>query len=82
MKIGPALSPVNYDAWFREGYLPTSEHFLIDRLQHGAKVIASTSGGDDGIWLVVQGEMSRKKLSALSKWFHLQLKVIEEEPTP
>ena len=46
---------VDYDAWKR-GYMPPSEHVLIDQLAYrGAKVIMGSDFGDHGaIWVVTR----------------------------
>ena len=46
---------VDYDAWKR-GYMPPSEHVLIDQLAYrGARVVMSTDFGDHGaIWIVTR----------------------------
>lgn len=78
-KIGPALSPVDYDAWQR-GYMPPSEHILIDELAYrGARVVCSSNGGDIAFWLVVKGDIKdRKALSAITRSLHEQFFVLEE----
>ena len=54
-KIGRFLSPVDYEAW-EKGYMPPSEHVLIDALAYrGARVAMSTQANDFGVWLVVKG---------------------------
>lgn len=61
-------SPVDYEAW-RKGYMPPSEHVLIDALAHrGAKVISMAAVGDTAWWLVIQGKRpSRKQLQAVQR---------------
>ena len=50
----PVLSVVDYAAWKR-GYMPPSEHILIDELSYrGAKVKFSTQIDSVGIWIVVK----------------------------
>ena len=46
---------VDYDAWKR-GYMPPSEHVLIDQLAYrGARVMMSSDFGDHGaIWIVMR----------------------------
>ena len=65
-KHPPVLSVVDYDAWQR-GYMPPTEHILIDELSYrGAKVIASASGPKTGYWLVWKGPRpDRKALKAV-----------------
>lgn len=52
------LSPTDYAAWSK-GYMPPSEHILIDELSfHGATVMASSSdlsGNGVSWWLVTKG---------------------------
>ena len=61
------ITVVDYDAWQR-GYMPPSEHVLIDQLAYrGARVVTSADHTDDGaFWVVVRGfrpsEKSRKVL--------------------
>lgn len=54
----PVLSVVDYDAWER-GYMPPSEHVLIDQLAYrGARVKLASDWGEQGaIWIVVRGEV-------------------------
>lgn len=49
-------SVVDYDAWKR-GYMPPSEHVLIDELSYrGATVNLSSNWGDElGFWVVAKG---------------------------
>jgi hypothetical protein len=58
-------SPVDYEAWGK-GYMPPSEHVLIDQLAYrGARVISSSdSGRPDGpaYWLVVRGKTNPKRI--------------------
>lgn len=51
------LSVVDYDAWNR-GYMPPSEHVLIDQLAYrGARVVMSSDWGSYGaVWVVVRGD--------------------------
>jgi hypothetical protein len=53
----PVLSVVDYDAWNR-GYMPPSEHILIDQLAYrGARVKLASDWGEQGaIWIVVRGD--------------------------
>jgi hypothetical protein len=51
-----AMSPVNYKAW-QEGYMPPSEHLLIDALSfRGAKVAFQSSMFGTEYWLVMKGK--------------------------
>lgn len=49
-------SVVDYKAW-EKGYMPPSEHVLIDQLAYrGARVIQSSDWGEAGaVWVVVRG---------------------------
>lgn len=53
----PPESVVDYRAWAR-GYVPPSEHLLIDQLAYrGARVICMSDWGDDGaFWVVMRGQ--------------------------
>lgn len=58
-------SVVDYDAW-RKGYMPPSEHILIDQLSHrGAKVICASDHGDMAFWLVWRGDRPSRKVRKL-----------------
>lgn len=47
---------VDYDAWNR-GYMPPSEHILIDQLSYrGARVVLGSDWGDMAIWVVMRGK--------------------------
>ena len=55
MSQKPVLSVVDYDAWER-GYIPPSEHVLIDELAYrGARVLMSHNTEELGFWLVLKG---------------------------
>lgn len=48
-------SVIDYDAWKR-GYMPPSEHVLIDQLAYrGATVNTATDLGDYAFWIVTRG---------------------------
>lgn len=68
MSHPPTLSPVDYDAWNR-GYMPPSEHILIDQLAHrGACVVMSSDNGQGkgAIWVVMRDRrVPRKHMRAL-----------------
>jgi hypothetical protein len=75
VKTGPVLSVVDYDAW-NKGYMPPSEHILIDKLAYrGARVNLSTPiSRDHQLWVVVEGPpmttKQRKQLLEIMKiWF-------------
>lgn len=56
MSKPPMLSVVDYGAWER-GYMPPSEHVLIDQLSYrGARVVMSSDYGDVAFWLVIRGK--------------------------
>lgn len=80
-RLPPVLSPVDYDAWNR-GYMPPTEHVLIDALTYrGARVVSSSAGHGYGFWLVIQGTIPREKLVALSKRIHLEIEDLRaDEP--
>ena len=70
-------SVVDYDAWKR-GYMPPTEHILIDQLAYrGARVIMMSDWGDKGAyWIVTRG----KTLSAaVRKQIRLALEMMEAE---
>ena len=74
-----ANSVVDYDAWKR-GCMPPSEHVLIDELSYrNAKVVSSSSGSKGGWWLVIKGDVDRKKLAHISKNIHLMMEFLEDE---
>jgi len=72
----PVLSVVDYDAW-EKGYMPPSEHVLIDKLSYrGARVVMSTwLGGDQQLWVVLEGDkpltqkQRRLMLEMMKIWF-------------
>lgn len=74
----PVLSVVDYAAW-EKGYMPPSEHILIDKLAYrGAKVILSFSVGNKGeqVWLVLEGgplTSAKRKfmLEIMQRWFDI-----------
>lgn len=75
----PVLSVVDYEAWGR-GYMPPSEHVLIDKLAYrGARVQISTPiSREHQIWIVIEGPLltnkQRKNLREMvNLWF-------EDEP--
>lgn len=79
-KVGPFLSPVDYDAWER-GYMPPSEHVLIDALAYrGARVVMSTQVNDFGVWLVVRGgTVPKEARKVLMEAIHSTLEFMEGE---
>lgn len=53
--MGRPETVVDYDAWKR-GYMPPSEHVLIDQLAYrGATVNTSSDLGDCAFWIVTRG---------------------------
>lgn len=62
---GPVLSPVDYDAWNR-GYMPPTEHVLIDALAfRDAKVITMSSDSKGAIYVVTRGKPTDKRMRAI-----------------
>lgn len=79
---GPVLSVVDYDAW-EKGYMPPSEHILIDKLSYrGARVVLSTwLGGDGQVWVVLEGKpLTNKQRKILRDMVALFLG--DEDETP
>jgi hypothetical protein len=57
-----------------------AEHVLIDALSYrGARVVASTQCNDFGFWLVIRGDIDRKKLSKITNALHRDMSELEEE---
>jgi len=80
-KHPPVLSPVDYDAW-RRGYMPPSEHILIDELSfRGARVVSASTGPSLSYWLVMKGKPTRASLKA-AQLALLQMEEDLDEPTP
>jgi hypothetical protein len=77
-------SPVDYEAW-RNGYMPPSEHILIDALHRGtAKVSSSFRSSDDGVgwWLVFQnteGGISSKRAAVIKQLLAMDLETMVEK---
>ena len=73
----PVLSVVDYAAWER-GYMPPSEHCLIDALAYrGAKVVTSSTWREGGFWFVVQGKSLTKNQRAVIRkmmelWYEVE----------
>lgn len=70
---------VDYDAWKR-GYMPPSEHVLIDQLAYrGARVVTMSDWGDEGaVWVVLRG---KEVTPALRKAMRNMLEVyFQDEP--
>lgn len=71
-------SVVDYAAWNR-GYMPPSEHILIDELSYrGAKVLMSSSSSDRGYWLVTKGYENSKELRKIARVLAAQIAALEE----
>jgi hypothetical protein len=77
----PVLSPVDYVAWSK-GYMPPSEHLLIDQLQfRDARVVMSIDDGKEGaFWLVVRGK--KMKREHFRKALELLMECWEDPPQP
>jgi hypothetical protein len=55
-------SVVDYEAW-QKGYMPPSEHILIDQLSYrGAKVILGSDWGEFAIWVVTRGKTPNRAI--------------------
>lgn len=53
---------VDYAAWKR-GYMPPSEHVLIDQLAYrGARVVLGSDWGSFGMWIVVRGKTPSREI--------------------
>lgn len=58
-----AESVVDYKAW-EKGYMPPSEHVLIDQLAYrGARVVMSSDYGEIAFWLVIRGKTPIGKMN-------------------
>jgi len=78
----PVLSVVDYEAWGR-GYMPPSEHVLIDKLAYrGARVQLSTPiSREHQIWVVIDGPpLTNKQRKAMRDMVNLWLEDEPEEP--
>lgn len=81
----PMLSVVDYDAWSR-GYMPPSEHILIDQLSYrGARVLMCSDWGKSGaIWIVTRNlkplprDIRKKMLDLIGEALDLQLETGSE----
>lgn len=81
-KVSPVMSPVDYDAWSR-GYLPPTEHVLIDELQfRGARVMAASHSEKSGYWLVVKGSLSRAARRKIIMFLTEQMEAALDEDVP
>jgi hypothetical protein len=72
---------VDYEAW-RKGYMPPSEHILIDELAYrGARVIHGSDWGNLAIWVVMRGTIpSRKVRKAIRELVHMSLEDADALP--
>lgn len=75
MAQAPVLSVVDYAAWGK-GYMPPSEHVLIDQLAYrGARVALMCDHADAGaFWVVVRGKnltpaMRKHMRETMELWF-------------
>lgn len=77
------LSPVEYDVWTR-GYMPPSEHILIDKLQfRGATVVFSSAVFGTEYWLVMNGKPVRgRRALAIMKAIEDTIALMAEEDEP
>lgn len=73
------VGPVDYDAW-RKGYMPPSEHVLIDQLAYrGARVIMATDFAEHGaIWIVTR-DIRNLKPAARKKLREIINDVLDEQ---
>jgi hypothetical protein len=71
---------VDYKSW-EKGYMPPSEHVLIDQLSYrGARVVMSSDFGDLAYWLVVRGEkLTGRKLLAVKRAIEEAIDALGEE---
>ena len=75
-------SPVDYEAWAK-GYLPPSEHILIDALAYrDAKIVSSCSTNDAAWWFVVRGKPLTVKHRAAIRALVLDMYLDDEEEAP
>ena len=76
----PVLSIVDYAAW-EKGYMPPTEHALIDQLAYrGAKVVTMSDFGTEAYWLVMRGKFVRgRKLFAIKQAIEDALDMLAEE---
>lgn len=79
-QIKRVLSPVDYEAW-RNGYMPPTEHILIDQLMHrGARVVFGSDMGDTSYWLVMRGPGPKgKRALAIMQLIEMTLGDLEDE---
>lgn len=70
----PVLSVVDYASW-EKGYMPPSEHVLIDALSYrNAKVVMSSECKDLGWWLVMRGtKITGRRALAIMKMIEMTL---------
>jgi hypothetical protein len=74
---------VDYEAW-RKGYMPPSEHVLIDQLAYrGARVIHGSDWGKFAIWVVMRGTIPNSKVrKAIWEMVHLALEDADNHHAP
>jgi len=79
--MGQVLSVVDYEAW-RKGYLPPSEHVLIDQLSYrDAKVLTGCDFEDYGFWVVIKGERPRREIiKKIIELLSIEVDFYEPEP--
>lgn len=80
LPVKRVLSPVDYEAWGK-GYMPPSEHVLIDQLQYrGARIILGSDMGETAYWLVMRGPGPKsKQVLAIMKLIEMTLDVAADE---
>lgn len=77
----PVLSIVDYAAWDK-GYLPPSEHVLIDALSYrDARIVMSSSDSrGDGFWLVMKGQrITGRKALAIRQMIEMALDELTDD---
>lgn len=81
--MGKPETVVDYEAWNR-GYMPPSEHVLIDKLAYrGARVQLSTAvGREHQIWIVIEGPpLTNKQRKMLRDMVNLWFEDEPEQPS-
>ncbi len=75
------LSIIDYAAW-EKGYMPPSEHILIDELSYrGARVVMSSDMGGLAYWLVVRGDkICGRQLLAVKRAIEDAIETLENTP--
>lgn len=74
---------VDYDSW-NKGYLPPSEHVLIDQLSYrGARVIMGSDWGNIAVWVVMRGtHPSARVRKAVREMVYMALDDHDGPPEP